>query len=255
MYVAGYHLISSEQSSLTQLAVSLRLLAAQLRLQVGEVREESRRLGPAKERLVARYELYRESFQLDLARYQAQSERKDRITSGKMVTGWVRSDEELGRGVEEVTARIGVVLSTLEEEAATLTSVTGEVERLEEEDGELAVLSEVRRERLGSRQDWTARQIAQLLVRMLKRRDGRLRSLGGLLARLTECLSSLSDLGLAVSLLTKDLSQTDSGLYRTQLRRQTDIWTLLSAAVSHRSASDLALVEQEVELNNISRIS
>ena len=69
-----------------------------------------------------------------------------------MVTGWVRSDEELGRGVEEVTARIGV-----EEEAATLTSVTGEVERLEEEeDGELAVLSGVRRERPGSRQDCTA---------------------------------------------------------------------------------------------------
>ena len=53
----------------------------------------------------------------------------------------------------------------------------------------------------------------------------------------------------SASLLTKDLSQTDSGLYRTQLRRQTDIWTLLSAAVSHRPASDLALVEQEVELN------
>ena len=167
------------------------------------MREESRRLGPARERLVARYELYRESFQLDLARYQAQSERKDRITSGKMVTGWVRSDEELGRGVEEVTARIGVVLSTLEEEAATLTSVTGEVEGLEAEDSELAVLSGVRRERPGSRQDSTGRQMAQLLVRMLKRRDGRLRSLGGLLARLTECLSSLTDLGLAVNLLTK----------------------------------------------------
>ena len=55
----------------------------------------------------------------------------------------------------------------------------------------------------------------------------------------------------SASLLTKDLSQTDSGLYRTQLRRQTDIWTLLSAAVSHRPASDLALVEQEVELNNL----
>ena len=103
----------------------------------------------------------------------------------------------------------------------------------------------------GVRHERTGRLMAQLLVRMLKRRDVRLRSLGGLLARLTECLSSLTDLGLAVSLLTKDLSQTDSGLYRTQLRRQTDIWTLLSAAVSHRPASDLALVEQEVELNNL----
>ena len=128
-----------------------------------------------------------------------------------MVTGWVRSDEELGRGVEEVTARIGVVLSTLEEEAATLTSVTGEVEGLEEEDSELAVLSGVRRERPGSRQDSTGRQMAQLLVRMLKRRDGRLRSLGGLLAKLTEYLSSLTDLGLAVNLLTKVERSTPIG--------------------------------------------
>ena len=259
---AGYHLISSEQSSLSQLGVSLGLLAAQLRLVVEEVREESRRLGPARERLAARYELYRESFQLDLGRYQAQSERRDRITSGKMVTGWVRSDEELGRGVEEVTARLGVVLATLEEEAATLAGLTGEVEGLvggQEEDGELAglverslaVLAGLRRERPGSRQDSTARQVAQLLVRMLKRRDGRLRTLGGLLARLTDCLSSLTDLGLAVSLLAKDISQTDTGLVRTQLRRQTDVWTLLSAAVSHRPASDLGLVEQQVELNNV----
>lgn len=31
-----------------------------------------------------------------------------------------------------------------------------------------------------------------------------------------------------------------------QLRRQADIWTLLSAAVSHRPASDLGLVELEI---------
>ena len=47
------------------------------------MREESRVLGPARDRLVARYELYRESFQLDLARYQEQSEKRDRITSSK----------------------------------------------------------------------------------------------------------------------------------------------------------------------------
>ena len=36
-----------------------------------------------------------------------------------------------------------------------------------------------------------------------------------------------------------------------QRRRQADIWTLLSAAVSHRPASDLGLVEQEIELNKV----
>ena len=76
-----------------------------------------------------------------------------------MVTGWLRSDEDLGRGVEEVTARISVVLSTLEEEAVSLASLGAEVEELvgSEEDGELArlverslgVLSGLRRERTG----------------------------------------------------------------------------------------------------------
>ena len=34
-------------------------------------------------------------------------------------------------------------------------------------------------------------------------------------------------------------------------RPRQDVWTLLSAAVSHRPASDLGLVEQEIELNNV----
>ena len=122
--------------------------------------------------------MYRETFQLDLSRYQEQSERRDRITSGKMVTGWLRSDEQLAREVEEVRARQGVVLSTLEEEAVSLASLGAEVEELvgSEEDGELAglverslgVLSGLRRERSGSRLDSTGRPKAQLLVRMMR---------------------------------------------------------------------------------------
>ena len=141
-----------------------------------------------------------------MSRYQEQSERRDRITSGKMVTGWLRSDEQLAREVEEVRARQGVVLSTLEEEAVSLASLGAEVEELvgSEEDGELAglverslgVLSGLRRERTG-------RLMAELLVRMLRRRDDRLSSLGSVLARLTHCLSSLTH-------LNKDIAQTDS---------------------------------------------
>ena len=78
------------------------MLAVYLGRKVEVVREENRRLGPARERLVARYELYRESFQVDLARYQEQSENRDRITSSKMVTNWIRSDEDLVNNVQEV---------------------------------------------------------------------------------------------------------------------------------------------------------
>ena len=59
-------------------------------------------------------------------------------------TGCLRSDEQLAREVEEVRARQGVVLSTLEEEAVSLASLGAEVEELvgSEEDGELAGLVE-----------------------------------------------------------------------------------------------------------------
>ena len=238
--------------------MSLRLLAAHLTRMVEVVREDSRRLKPARERLVARCELYMESFQLDLARYQEQSERRDRITSGKMVSRWVRNDEELSLSVEEVTSRIDVVVTTLQEEANIVAVVTGELGGLEEEDEETGglverserVLAGVKRERPANRQDDTPRQIAQLVVRLLKRRDLRLRALSGLFTRLTECLTSLTDLALAVTLLTKDITTTDTSLYRTQLSRQNHIWTLLTAAVTHKPASDLARLEEEIELNN-----
>ena len=126
-------------------------------------------LGPARDRLVARYELYRESFQLDLARYQEQSEKRDRITSSKMVTNWVRSDEDLVNNIQEVTARVGVVLTTLEEEARTVGGLVGEVGRLEEDketaslvERSLAVYTNLKRERPANRQDDTPRQIAQV---------------------------------------------------------------------------------------------
>ena len=73
----------------------------------------------------------------------------------------------------------------------------------------------------GVRQERTWRLMGELLVRMLRRRDDRLSSLGSVLARLTHCLSSLTH-------LNKDIAQSDSG-----------------------SALDLAFVEQEIELNKI----
>ena len=89
-----------------------------------------------------------------------------------------------------------------------------------EEEGELAglverslgVLSGLRRERTG-------RLMGELLVRMLRRRDDRLSSLGSVLARLTHCLSSLTH-------LNKDIAQTNS-----------------------EPALDLVLLEQKIELN------
>ena len=47
---------------------------------------------------------------MDLAKYQEQSENRDRITSSKMVTNWVRSDEDLVNNVQEVGSLFMLIL-------------------------------------------------------------------------------------------------------------------------------------------------
>ena len=77
----------------------------------------------------------------------------------------------------------------------------------------------MRRERPSTRQDTTARQIAQVVVKMLKRRDVvRLASYTELVS-LTACLGQVTDLDLAVTLLDKDLAQADAAISKAQLRR------------------------------------
>ena len=83
----------------------------------------------------------------------------------------------------------------------------------------LSLYSSMRRERPSTRQDTTARQIAQVVVKMLKRRDVIRLACYTELANLTDCLAQVTDLGLAVRLLDKDLAQADAAISRAQLRR------------------------------------
>ena len=59
----------------------------------------------------------------------------------------------------------------------------------------------------------------QVVVKMLKRRDVLRLACYTELVRLSECGVSVLDLGLAVSLLDKDLSQADSAVSKAQQRR------------------------------------
>ena len=77
----------------------------------------------------------------------------------------------------------------------------------------------LRRERPSTRQDMTARQIAQVVVKMLKRRDVVRLACYTELASLTECLGQVTDLDLAAALLDKDLAQADAAISKAQLRR------------------------------------
>ena len=97
----------------------------------------------------------------------------------------------------------------------------------------------------------------QTVVRMLKRRDVLIQELHGHLPTLSQFIRSVLDLELATSLLLEDIRQTSNNIYKSQIRRQNDIWALLAAAVQQRSSTsssnreDLrADIEQSIEATN-----
>ena len=70
-----------------------------------------------------------------------------------------------------------------------------------------------------SRLDSTPRPMAQLLVRLLKRRDSLLVSLHHSLTSVSSFLRPVLDLEVASSLLVTDLSLTSKSLSQAQMRR------------------------------------
>ena len=92
---------------------------------------------------------------------------------------------------------------------------------------------------------------------MLKRRDVLIQELHGHLLTLSQFIRSVLDLELATSLLLEDIRQTSNNIYKSQIRRQNDIWALLAAAVQQRSSTsssnreDLRKdIEQSIEATN-----
>ena len=97
----------------------------------------------------------------------------------------------------------------------------------------------------------------QTVVRMLKRRDVLIQELHGHLLTLSQFIRSVLDLELGTTLLLEDIRQTSNNIYKSQIRRQNDIWALLAAAVQQRSSTsssnreDLrADIEQSIEATN-----
>jgi len=260
MFIQGYHFINEQHQLMSQLAFSIKLLDTFLKQKVGSVQEESKRMIPSMNKMETRYEMFKECFQVDLGRYHQQAESKDRVTSTKMVTNWMKTSDDLARSVEEVLSRVNIVLDTAEEESKNLDSLKLNSCSIEDEElkglvgKSLALYTQLRRERAGNRQDDSPRLIAQTVVRMLKRRDILLQECQRQFNLLTPCIRSVLDLDLATTLIIADIKQTSNNICKAQLRRQNDIWTLVSAAVRHKKSSNIGQelrseIEQQLEEN------
>jgi len=260
MFIHGYHFVSDLFINLSRLTTGLKVLYKYMTDTVTKAIAECKQLEMRQEKMNARFELFKESLQHDQTRYQEQAGRKDRITSKKMVEHWTKTSNDLQQLTDEVTSRVSLVHETLEDLMARLNEQpkTKKVLTESSEDSELKGLvtkslllySVLRKERPANREDTTARQIAQVVVKVLKRRDIVRMNCYTELANLTEFLEQVTDLGLAIQLLDKDFSHADAAISKAQLRRQSDVWTLLAAAVKHRPAVQLPQLDQ-TETNRI----
>ena len=177
-----------------------------------------------------------------------------------MVTNWIKTSEDLDVSVQEIVSRVNIVIDTVEEEIKNLEKITASTKSLKQEDDEikvsmlvnvlifmvpfqnlvdksLSLYDSLRKERAAARQDLTPRQIAQTVVKMLKRRDQVVGECERHLATLVPAVRPVLDCDMAITLLQADIKQTSQNIIKTQLRRQNDIWCLLSVAVNHKPKS------------------
>jgi len=238
MFAHGYHFIAEQERILRLEKQSLAITRRILRNQLAALKTCSVSLQPRLLQLEARHSLFKESLSHDLERYEEQAGRKERVTSQRMVQHWNQTGSELDRLVAEVSERVSLVVGEVTSvEKQLCESQNQEVAMVQDAEmrelvgRSLEGITSLRRERGASRVDSSPRQMAQLVVKMLKRREALRQEAYATLVEVREVALQLRDLELAVRILDTDLAQTEKGVTRAQLRRQNDVWTLLAAAV------------------------
>merc|ERR1719430_2553603 len=238
MFAHGYHFIAEQERILRWEKQSLSITRQILRNQLVALKSCCENLGPRLVRLEAIHSLFKESLHHDLERYEEQAGRKERVTSQRMLQHWTQTGSELERLVAEVSERVSLVVGEINSVEKQLSEnhnleivVAQDAEMRELVGRSLEGITSLRRERGASRVDSSPRQMAQLVVKMLKRREALRQEAYATLVEVREVALQLRDLELAVRILDTDLAQTEKGVTRAQLRRQNDVWTLLAAAV------------------------
>ena len=79
--------------------------------------------------------------------------------------------------------------------------------------------------------------MAQLVVRMLRRRDELLNTSCARLVQLRQLLADVQDLKAGNVGIVKACEKVEGSILRSQNRRQSDIWTLVSVAIKYTPQS------------------
>ncbi|XP_023335610.1 inhibitor of nuclear factor kappa-B kinase subunit beta isoform X2 [Eurytemora carolleeae] len=244
MNVHGYHFIAQECRTHELMAIGLKTLFSYIKTEIQDF--STLTFSQDLQRLEANMEFFTSSLNHDLSRYDEQAQKKDRITSVKMIESWNSSRTDILSSLDTLRTRTCI----LEESIKTAETGIREVERettildppsdpaLKELEGRsLRLYDGLRRERASNRVDTTPREIAQIVVRMLRRRDQLLNSTCSLLCKLRRLVVDSLDINQAAGVVSTSFQTLGESLIKAQTRRQSDIWTLLAAAIKYSPQS------------------
>jgi len=255
MYIHGYHFISQENQKNQLFAIGLRGLNSYV---INESEElYCNPLDLHFTRVKSKLDFHNISLEQDLARYEEQAQSRDRITSNKMIENWRQSKADLVKIVDTIHSRI----SMLEENKRSflgaikvlkMESLISSTDKILQEcaSRSLQLYDNLRRERASTRVDNTARGMAQLVVRMLRRRDELLNNSCQRLVDLRQLLVDVHDLKAGNVGIVKACEKVEGNILRSQNRRQSDIWTLVSVAIKYTPQSSQNAKRFE-EYNNL----
>ncbi len=229
-----------EQRCCKDMQGSLRVLVAFVLGRLKDVGRACRASSAAVDSALSKYSFFRESLQHDLEKYRQQTRRKDHITSNQMHESWVISDREM----ESRAIDLSTTLKAAEEAAAAAAAAAPSAKTaLQEELEEVEPLGKYVDQSLklleglkcipveGRRERESAMEVAQLVVKVMKRRDAFLHDHFHRRQVVLDCHRATLEAARAAAMTAAEAEALCGALTRAQRRRQSDLWKLLAAAV------------------------
>ncbi|QQP55697.1 Uncharacterized protein FKW44_000126 [Caligus rogercresseyi] len=194
------------------------------------------------EKAVTKFDLHQESLQYDMEKYMDQAQRRQRITSAKIFDSWSNPDPNLEKQLKDINAdmtsfeceakRINTEIRSLQKSSSLTVNSSPEIK-------ELCAKSLSLCESLRAFSSTSGRpsessnvvEMARLIVVCLKRRDDILRRHFTLLNTLLSLVNALNLLIPKMEMTRNKLEIFLVSVSRSQRKRQSDVWKLLSAAL------------------------
>ncbi len=242
-----YYFVRQEQQCCRDMRDALKVLVSFVLGRVRAVGSACRDASIAAERALAKFAFFQESLNHDLEKYRQQLRRRDHITSNQMHDSWVASERELASRANDLAGRVTAAKEAVAAAMAATPAAKAALQEEFEEDGDPLGEHLEKSVRLveglksipveGRRERESLLEVAQLVVKVLKRRD---RFLHDHLRRrmlVLDCHRAGLEAARAAAQVSLEAEALSAAVSKGQRRRQSDLWKLLAAAVQQTSTT------------------